>query len=273
MSAPAKDNLARIRDNQRRSRARRREYLQELEQRLRVYELQGIEASTEVQMAARRVAEENRQLRELLNRHGVDDNHIALYLQSGLVVSPDAGPIQQAFRSDPGSTVPALQHVMVPRPVAGLDPGLGGGPSSSMPGRSSREPSSASGSTASSSIWSPTQQQQHQQQQHQQQQQQQQQPAMSSYSRQHVNSVMGPTASHHTAFHPPPPPSTAPFGPGGRQDVIFAESSSSMLNDPCNNAMVPTTQPASRPPIELHYPLTGYQDPTGQHYGHPGSGC
>ncbi|RCI09790.1 hypothetical protein L249_4159 [Ophiocordyceps polyrhachis-furcata BCC 54312] len=247
MSTPAKDNLARIRDNQRRSRARRREYLQELEQRLRVYELQGIEASTEVQMAARRVAEENRQLRELLNRHGVDDNHIALYLQSGLVVSPGAGAVQQPFRSDPGSTVPALQHVMVPRPVAGLDPGLGAGGPSSLPGRSSREPSSASGSTATSSIWSPTQQQQ--------QQQQQQQPAMSSYNRQHVNSVMG---SHHTAFQP-----NASFGPGGRQDV-FAESSSSMVSNP----------PAGRPPIELHYPLSAYQDPTGQqHYGHPGSGC
>ncbi|RDA89466.1 hypothetical protein CP533_1523 [Ophiocordyceps camponoti-saundersi (nom. inval.)] len=258
MSAPAKDNLARIRDNQRRSRARRREYLQELEQRLRVYELQGIEASTEVQMAARRVAEENRQLRELLNRHGVDDNHIALYLQSGLVVSPDgggSGPVQQAFRSDPGSTVPALQHVMVPRPVAGLEPGLGGGPSS-LPGRTSREPSSASGSTASSSIWSPTQQQQ--------------QPTMSSYSRQHVNPVMSSAPSHHAAFQPPPPPN-ASFAPGGRQDV-FAESSSSMLNDPCH-AMVPTTQPAGRPPIELHYPLSAYQDPSGQHYGHPGGGC
>ncbi|RSL41257.1 hypothetical protein CEP54_015875, partial [Fusarium duplospermum] len=55
MSTPAqKANLARIRETQKRSRARRREYLRELEQRLRVYELQGVEASSEVQKAARR---------------------------------------------------------------------------------------------------------------------------------------------------------------------------------------------------------------------------
>ena len=42
-----KANLARIRDNQSRSHARYKEYLQELEARLRQCELQGIEASTE----------------------------------------------------------------------------------------------------------------------------------------------------------------------------------------------------------------------------------
>src|ERR1700733_179601 len=78
----AKANLARIRDNQRRSRARRKEYLQELEARLRQCELQGIEASSEIQMAARRVADENKKLRGLLAQHGIGDDSVEAYLQS-----------------------------------------------------------------------------------------------------------------------------------------------------------------------------------------------
>lgn len=77
-----KANLARIRDNQRRSRARRKEYLQELEARLRQCELQGVEASSEIQTAARRVAEENKKLRTLLSQQGVRDESIEAYLQT-----------------------------------------------------------------------------------------------------------------------------------------------------------------------------------------------
>ncbi|KIW29672.1 uncharacterized protein PV07_05468 [Cladophialophora immunda] len=50
--------------NQRRCRARRQVYVQDLERRIRVYEAQGVQATTEVQAAARKVAEENRALRE-----------------------------------------------------------------------------------------------------------------------------------------------------------------------------------------------------------------
>ncbi|KAN0096104.1 hypothetical protein V8E51_014909 [Hyaloscypha variabilis] len=82
MSSKEKANLARIRDNQRRSRARRKEYLQELEARLRQCELQGIEASSEIQMAARRVADENKKLRGLLAQHGVGDDTIETYLET-----------------------------------------------------------------------------------------------------------------------------------------------------------------------------------------------
>lgn len=76
-----KANLMRIRDNQRRSRARRKEYMHELEQRLRVYELQGIEASSEIQQAARKVVDENKKLRSLLNKHGITDSSIDSFLQ------------------------------------------------------------------------------------------------------------------------------------------------------------------------------------------------
>jgi hypothetical protein len=69
-------NLARIRDNQRRSRARRKEYLQDLEVRFRNCEQMGVEASAEIQAAARRVVDENKRLRALLKQRGLSDADI-----------------------------------------------------------------------------------------------------------------------------------------------------------------------------------------------------
>lgn len=57
-------DLARVRDNQRRSRARRKGYLQELESKLRKCEALGVQASVDIQLAARGVSEENARLRE-----------------------------------------------------------------------------------------------------------------------------------------------------------------------------------------------------------------
>ena len=70
------DSSMRVRDNQRRSRARRKEYIQELEIRLRHCERSGIQASQELQVAARNVALENVRLRTLLKTHGVAENEI-----------------------------------------------------------------------------------------------------------------------------------------------------------------------------------------------------
>lgn len=57
-------NPARVRENQRRSRARRKEYLEELEARLRSYESLGVQASIDMQLSARAVLAENARLRE-----------------------------------------------------------------------------------------------------------------------------------------------------------------------------------------------------------------
>ncbi|KAM4058263.1 hypothetical protein HRG_006707 [Hirsutella rhossiliensis] len=114
------NKLARIRDNQRRSRARRREYVQDLKRRLREYETQGIEASTEVQMAARRVAEENKQLQELLNRHGISDDQITRFLQSG-TLPLDSNQGQPFHADDPSAAVQSLQRLLMPRQLASLD--------------------------------------------------------------------------------------------------------------------------------------------------------
>lgn len=77
----------RNRENQRRSRARRKDYIQELEQRLRHYEAEGVKATAEVQAAARKVSEENICLRSLLGICGVDNGRIEDFLRTGHVTS------------------------------------------------------------------------------------------------------------------------------------------------------------------------------------------
>ncbi|KAL2862288.1 bZIP transcription factor [Aspergillus lucknowensis] len=73
---------ARLRENKRRSRERQRQYTLDLEQQLRQFQQKRIEATVEVQTAAKLVAEENRHLRSLLYHLGVDDSAIAAWLAS-----------------------------------------------------------------------------------------------------------------------------------------------------------------------------------------------
>jgi len=77
-------DLVRIRDNQRRSRARRKEYIEDIETRLRQCERYGTEVSHEIQVAARKVVEENKRLRELLRNNGLKSEDIDTYLQSSI---------------------------------------------------------------------------------------------------------------------------------------------------------------------------------------------
>ncbi|KAF4126842.1 hypothetical protein GMORB2_0579 [Geosmithia morbida] len=160
MSTPSHQaNLARIRDNQRRSRARKREYLQELEHRLRVCELQGIEASTEVQVAARRVAEENRHLRGLLNRQGIGDDYIANYLQTAAAAQTTteppsatasvAVPGSHALGASTSQSVQSLQQQLKPRRPAAIDQSA----AFPMSVQTSPQDSIGSVSTTASSLW------------------------------------------------------------------------------------------------------------------------
>lgn len=77
-----KSAAARIRENQRRSRTRRKEYVQHLEQRLRNFERLGIAVTQEVQKAGRKVKRENEMLRSLLLLHGVTEKSVEEYLES-----------------------------------------------------------------------------------------------------------------------------------------------------------------------------------------------
>ncbi|ESZ95545.1 hypothetical protein SBOR_4074 [Sclerotinia borealis F-4128] len=144
-----KANLARIRDNQRRSRARRKEYLQEIEARLRQCELQGIEASSEIQMAARRVADENKKLRSLLAQQGVGNDIVESYLQ----MSPEELMISGQYGSE-STSVQQLEHLLQTRKMCCGDGSIGP-PSTATMGQiiQSRE-SSCSGNTAHS-LWDP----------------------------------------------------------------------------------------------------------------------
>lgn len=75
-------NLARIRDNQRRSRARRKEYLNELEDKFRKCEQLGVEATSEMQVAARKVLEENNRLRAFLREKGISDDELDAWMDN-----------------------------------------------------------------------------------------------------------------------------------------------------------------------------------------------
>ena len=72
----------RLRENKRRSRARQKEYLQQLERRCRDYEQSDVQATVEMQVAARKVAEENRLLRSLLKKMGAEDAMVNNWLES-----------------------------------------------------------------------------------------------------------------------------------------------------------------------------------------------
>lgn len=84
----------RIRDNQRRSRARHKEYVHDLEQRIEGFEKQGVQATLEVQAAGRKVVEENKLLRSLLGLRGVADAEVEDYLQTHKArTDPVGGPL------------------------------------------------------------------------------------------------------------------------------------------------------------------------------------
>lgn len=70
------------RESQRRSRARRRDLVEDLKRRLEEYEKRDALASLEMQRAARAVNAENQSLRTLLWRHGVSQNEVDHFLAS-----------------------------------------------------------------------------------------------------------------------------------------------------------------------------------------------
>ncbi len=80
-TSPPSNSATRIRDNQRRSRARRKEYILELEAKVRGYEQGGVTASAAIQAAARKVVAENEVLREEVTR--VKEENKRLRMGSG----------------------------------------------------------------------------------------------------------------------------------------------------------------------------------------------
>ena len=112
----------RNRENQRRSRERRQAYIQDLEQRVRDYERKGVQATAAVQVAARKVADENVRLRSLLTLHGVEGIEVEAYLADDKIPNLTQNLTQntssrQILGRVPGHTVPQivdgsmLQHI------------------------------------------------------------------------------------------------------------------------------------------------------------------
>lgn len=91
--------MARIRNNQRRSRARRNEHMRNLEEQLREYELRGVQASSSLQTAARSVVWENSRLRSLLRWKGVKDAEVESYLKFDMHDSDDGASDGLSARS------------------------------------------------------------------------------------------------------------------------------------------------------------------------------
>ncbi|EFQ97360.1 hypothetical protein MGYG_00399 [Nannizzia gypsea CBS 118893] len=90
------ERALRVRENKRRHRLRQREYVADLERRLAEAREQGIQASKEVQAAARRVAWENSRLRQILRDRGLGDNAI-----NALVYDTDKSkPTEQGSRPE-----------------------------------------------------------------------------------------------------------------------------------------------------------------------------
>ncbi|KAK4169719.1 hypothetical protein QBC43DRAFT_351784 [Cladorrhinum sp. PSN259] len=70
------------RNNQRLSRARRKEFVEDLQRRLQEYERRGVEASLEMQRASRSIVLENQRLRALLAARGVSQHEITAHLSA-----------------------------------------------------------------------------------------------------------------------------------------------------------------------------------------------
>ena len=72
----------------------------------------GIQATREVQLAARRVARENVRLRQLLRHKGVDEDTISTWIredESGAdIVAPGVTPLEKATRSPSSGQVRAV---------------------------------------------------------------------------------------------------------------------------------------------------------------------
>ncbi|KAL1989361.1 hypothetical protein VTN96DRAFT_123 [Rasamsonia emersonii] len=73
--------LARVRENQRKSRARKQQYIQELEQKVAACKAQARQKDIEQRLSLQKLERENAKLRSLLIRMGVDAGYIDEYLR------------------------------------------------------------------------------------------------------------------------------------------------------------------------------------------------
>ncbi|KAF3393825.1 hypothetical protein F1880_005194 [Penicillium rolfsii] len=75
------ERLARVRENQRKSRARKQEYVRELEQRLANFKNEAQQKDIQHRLASQKLEAENRHLRTLLGSLGISPEMVQKYLQ------------------------------------------------------------------------------------------------------------------------------------------------------------------------------------------------
>ncbi|KAL8367169.1 hypothetical protein RB599_010257 [Gaeumannomyces hyphopodioides] len=90
------ERAVRLRNNKRRHRLRKREYVVDLEQRLAKAHADGIQATKEVQAAARRVVWENSRLRQILHDQGLSSDAIDSLIHRDGPYVPDTPPPRKA---------------------------------------------------------------------------------------------------------------------------------------------------------------------------------
>lgn len=120
MQLKTPESYAQNRESQRRSRARRRELIDDLSRQLEEYKRRGIEASLHMQKAARAVLDENQRLRALLYQYGIspDDGNRRFSTSDCELVSRVAhksGMAEETVAAEPRSThdtsqSPAVTH-------------------------------------------------------------------------------------------------------------------------------------------------------------------
>ncbi len=109
------DRATRVRENKRRSRARQKEYIADLEQRLRRVQEHGVQATKEVQLAAQSVLKENIRLRQLLRHQGVDEYTISSWAKGDDYKASNLSTVAEA-------SCPLPQQAICPLPQQAIRP-------------------------------------------------------------------------------------------------------------------------------------------------------
>ncbi|KAK4937819.1 hypothetical protein LTR10_021622 [Elasticomyces elasticus] len=92
--------------NQRASRARRKDYIGDLERKVRDFETQGVQATEQVQRAARRVADENRALREEMQALRARNAELENLIATGIASANADGHSHPGYQQSNEASVP-----------------------------------------------------------------------------------------------------------------------------------------------------------------------
>ncbi|RHZ59725.1 bZIP transcription factor [Aspergillus thermomutatus] len=120
MTGQKVDKLARIRENQRRSRARKQEHIRDLEQKLACLQEQAHKKDVEHRLAVQRLEMENKKLRYLLSCSGMPPHTVDEYLRTGDDFTVTQKVAIPALRRSEFQSEPLHQETKCSRPCGGI---------------------------------------------------------------------------------------------------------------------------------------------------------